>query len=192
MLYYYHFSDFLEEKVILSSKGMNFFSALLSPEWCLLFWEEVLLLHWYIIAANSNHCLRIVSRHKFEPHTLSPWYLRKNNPIISLWKELTLLQRKMIIRPRQRTGCEWGFTFSNSLVLINMRENVRQLLCESADCLVFFFLSCCTSVWCWQMHLSPWCRYSMPNIWIWWQTVKWDALSTGLSITPLTLFSVYG
>lgn len=93
MVYYsYHFSDFLEEKVILSCKGMYFFPALLSPEWCILFWdEEVFLLHWYIIAANRNHCLWTVSRDQFGPHTLWPWHLRKINPTLSLWRELTLL-----------------------------------------------------------------------------------------------------
>lgn len=100
----YHFSDFLEEKVILSCKGMHFFAALLSPEWCILFWdEELFLLHWYIIAANRNHCLQTVSRDQFRPHTLWPWHLRKTNPTLNLQREL-----KTIIIPLQRVGCSWG------------------------------------------------------------------------------------
>ena len=101
MVYYsYHFSDFLEEKVILSCKGMYFFflpppPASFSPEWCILFWdEEVLQLHWYIIAVNRNHCLLTVSRDQFGPHTLWPWHLRKINPTLSLRRELTPLEKK--------------------------------------------------------------------------------------------------
>lgn len=83
-------------KVILSCKGMYFLSAAplpppLSPECCILFWdEEVFQLHWYIIAANHNHCLQTVSGDQFRPHTLLwPWHLRKINPTLSLRRELT-------------------------------------------------------------------------------------------------------
>lgn len=183
MVYYsYHFSDFLEEKVILSCKGMYFFCPL-SPEWWILFRdEEVFLLHWYIIAAKPNQRLPAVSRDQFGPHTLWPWHLRNINPTVSLPGELTLQQkkRKKKKEKKKRKGVCEASEFLQSW-------SIGRKCLTACVPIRLLFSQCC------QQSLSP-PDADRDNIWVRWQTVEtlWVTTHTAVSHTLTSLFSACG